>query len=198
MTKRQEDKKTKRHPNQKIKRQHDRKTTWQNDVVTKRRKGEKTKRPKRLKDKKTKDIDQKESLILWRQGSFALLRCCLRKGRKYSNIWQRKVYKEKFLQKCSRYHVKWSSNQMWKTKRIIPNDAKICRKKKLKNLIFDRHTPTQSSICSLFELKVEIVKEVRRSNSYTELIKIHLTGREVPLSWRPSTPLPLSVETSWQ
>ena len=39
------------------------------------KKGKKTKKAKRQKDKKTKDKDQKESLILRRQGSFALLRC---------------------------------------------------------------------------------------------------------------------------
>ena len=48
--------------------------------VMSRQKDKKTKRQtdknrKRQKDKKDKRKDQKESLILWRQGSFALLRC---------------------------------------------------------------------------------------------------------------------------
>ena len=44
---------------------------------TKRIKDKKTKKTKRQKDKKTKDKDQKESLVLRRQGSFAILRCCV-------------------------------------------------------------------------------------------------------------------------
>ena len=44
----------------------------QKDKKAKRQKDEKT---KKRKDKKTRDKDQKESLILRRQGSFALLRC---------------------------------------------------------------------------------------------------------------------------
>ena len=45
------------------------------DKKTKCQKYKKTKRQKDKKDKKTEDKDQKESLILRRQGSFALLRC---------------------------------------------------------------------------------------------------------------------------
>ena len=53
-------------------------SAWCPDKKTKKAKRQKEKRTKRLKDKKdkkTKDKDQKENLILWRQGSFALLRC---------------------------------------------------------------------------------------------------------------------------
>ena len=53
-------------------RQKDKKTKRQKDRKTERQKDRKTKRQKY---KKTKDEDQKESLILRRQGSFALLRC---------------------------------------------------------------------------------------------------------------------------
>ena len=47
-------------------------TQRQKDKNTQRHKDKKTKRQK---EKKTKDDEQKESLILRRQGSFALLRC---------------------------------------------------------------------------------------------------------------------------
>ena len=70
MTKRQKDKKTKRQKDKTTKRQKGKKTKRQKDNKTKRQKDK-----KKQKDKKTKDKDQKESLLLRRQGSFALLRC---------------------------------------------------------------------------------------------------------------------------
>ena len=78
-TKRQRDKmiKNKNKNDKKTKSQNDIKTTSQNDKMTNRQKDKKTtwQRAKRQKDKKIKDKGQKESLVLWRQGSFALLRC---------------------------------------------------------------------------------------------------------------------------
>ena len=50
-------------------------SAWFLDKKTKRLKRQKDKKAKRQKDKTTKNKDQKESLVLWRQGSFALLRC---------------------------------------------------------------------------------------------------------------------------
>ena len=57
------------------KRQNGKMTKRQNDERTKRQKGKKAKRQKGKKAKKQKDQKLKESLILWCQGSFALLRC---------------------------------------------------------------------------------------------------------------------------
>ena len=65
------------------KRQHDRKTKWQ-------------------KDKKRKDNDQKESLMLWRQGSFALLRCF-----KGTSSWPRHAQLEASCLETKHFLERW-------------------------------------------------------------------------------------------
>ena len=51
------------------------KRKWQKDKIVKKQNDKRIKWPKEKKTKWQKDKEQKESLILWRQGSFALLRC---------------------------------------------------------------------------------------------------------------------------
>ena len=65
------------------KRQHDRETKWQ-------------------KDKKRKDNDQKESLMLWRQGSFALLRCF-----KGTSSWPRHAQLEASCLETKHFLERW-------------------------------------------------------------------------------------------
>ena len=101
------------------KRQQDTKTKWQKD-----------KKAKRQKDRKIRDKGQSESLILWRQGSFALLRC-------FAVVWRKAVLKTP-AKPMMAFHIKrmWQKSKAWYI--LSLNNPKFKGKQDWVNRLFTR------------------------------------------------------------